>query len=104
MFGWGAFEGIQTQQAKADPDAAAKAEIARKIEAEGRGTCQFCGEEILKNTEMPGGGWTWESEFMLGWCDGSKDKKHKPKVVWTAEEGVQVYLDPTAEEGVGQRD
>lgn len=86
--GWGSWEGIQQSQAKADPDAAAKKEAMDKIEREGVGVCMFCKEDIVKNLEMAGGGWLWESEFMLGYCNSSKDHKHKPQVIWTPEEGV----------------
>lgn len=102
MFGWPAFEGIQAARVAADPESAAKKEAMDKVEREGQGICQFCDEEIIKNEGMPGGGWVWESEFMLGFCNIAKDKKHKPKVVWTAETGVTVaetrtFLDPTNE-------
>lgn len=89
MFGWPAFEGIQTARVAADPESHAKAEAMRKIEDDGVGTCLFCEEDIVKNENMPGGGWTWESEFLVGWCDKAKDHKHKPRVVWSAEGGVQ---------------
>lgn len=45
--------------------------------------CTHCGEEIFRNESVPGGGWIWESELLLGFCDGTKDKKdkkHKPVV------------------------
>lgn len=88
MFGWPAFDNIQVARAEANPEAHAKKAAMEKIELEGVGICMFCKEDIVKNDEMHGGGWAWESEFMLGWCDVAKDHKHKPQVIWTLEEGV----------------
>lgn len=89
MFGWAGFEQIQIVQQKATPDAAKKREAEEKINKDGRGTCTFCKEEIFKNDNMTGGGWVWESEILVGWCDVAKDHKHKPQVTWTSENGVQ---------------
>lgn len=89
MFGWSGFSYEGAATVTPDPDAEAKKEAMAKIELEGVGVCMFCKEDIVKNEGMHGGGWVWESEFMLGWCDGAtKDHKHKPQVVWTPEEGV----------------
>lgn len=70
-----------------------KKEAMDRIDREGVGVCKFCDEEIVKNENMPGGGWTWESEFMLGWCDVSKDRKHSPKVTYSELTGVK-YVPP----------
>lgn len=89
MFGWGAFEGIQQVQQALNPDAAKKKEAEDIILKEGKGVCTFCHEEIFKNENMPGAGWTWESETLVGWCDAAKDHKHKPILRWTSDGGVQ---------------
>jgi len=105
MFGWGGagWEGIVESQKTSNPPSK-RWEEEQRINREGRGICQFCKEEIVKNDNMPGGGWTWESEFMLGWCDDAKDRKHKPQIIVPEEvEEPKVYLDPT-NELEGQRD
>lgn len=78
------------QTAKLDPEEAKLwKEAERKIEETGRATCAHCGEEIAKNDSVPGGGWIWESEAMVGYCDkGDLGHKHKPLVRWKPEEGV----------------
>lgn len=63
-------------------------EAEQKIEKSGRGTCTFCKEGIVRNDHVSGGGWTWESESMVGFCDKGREKKHKPMVVWKPDEGV----------------
>lgn len=69
-------------------------ESARRKEAEeavhnsGIGNCEYCKEEIRKNNTSTGGGWIWESEALLGFCDVARDRKHKPLVKWNPEEGV----------------
>lgn len=68
-----------------------KKEAERKIEESGRATCEYCGEAIAKNDSVPGGGWVWESESLIGFCDkGGKGSKHKPLVKWKPEEGVVI--------------
>ena len=89
MWGW---EGIQAAIHQAqipDKEIKAKKEAMDKIEREGRGTCKYCGEEIIKNENMSSAGWTWESELMLGFCDKSSSKaKHEPMVKYNLEDGV----------------
>lgn len=87
--GWGTWESIQQAQQAANPDAAKKKEAEDLINKEGIGVCTACKEEIFKNENMPGGGWTWESEFLLGYCPIAKDHKHKPQVKWSSDGGVQ---------------
>ena len=84
VFGWGAFQGIQEAHQAANPEAARRKEAEELIKKEGKGVCSYCQEEIVRNEVLE----IWESEFMLGFCGSSKDKKHHPKVIWTAEEGV----------------
>src|SRR5690242_19050585 len=43
-------------------EAQRKADALKMIEDKGVGLCSFCNEDIVKNNDMPGGGWTWESE------------------------------------------
>ena len=46
----------------------------------GEAFCVYCGEEIWYNADMGSGGWTWESEYMLGWCDKSPlGHRHRPR-------------------------
>lgn len=66
----------------------ARREAERKIEESGRATCEYCEEEIAKNDGMPGGGWVWESERLVGYCEKGGGHKHKPLVTWKPEEGV----------------
>lgn len=94
VMGWGAFNlGIPVESKTMTPEEISEAQRKREremeIEKEGRGICVHCGEEIFKNENMPGGGWTWESETMVGWCDVPRDHKHKPKLTWTSQDGVQ---------------
>lgn len=89
VFGWGAFDQIQVVQQAANPAAAKRKEAEDIILKEGKGICTFCKEEIFKNENMPGGGWVWESETLIGWCDLAKDHKHKPQIKWTSEGGVE---------------
>lgn len=89
MFGWGAFEGIQQIQQATNPDAIKKKEAEDIILKNGKGICTFCKDEIFKNENMPGGGWVWESETMIGFCNIAKDHKHKPQIRWTADNGVE---------------
>lgn len=88
MFGWEVFERIQEVQRANDPDAAQKKEAEDRINKAGRGICEYCGEEIFRNDNASGGGWSWESESMIGFCDKTKTAKHKPLVKWTPKEGV----------------
>lgn len=90
MFGWGSWEGIVNSSANPpDPNAAAKKEALKLIEEKGEGVCLHCGDDIVKNESMASGGWTWESELLLGFCDGPGSKgKHAPKVIWSYEDGV----------------
>ncbi len=60
-------------------EAEAKRKAAQKIEEEGKGTCSYCKEDIIKNEELN----TWESEFLVGYCPESRDRKHHPKITWT---------------------
>lgn len=85
MNGWEAFANIQET---VDPETVKKKEAEEKIEREGKGICEYCGEEIFKSGASPGGGWTWESEFLVGFCVIAKANKHKPLVKWSPEEGV----------------
>jgi hypothetical protein len=89
MFGGAAFDDIQIARQAASPDAAKKKEAEDIILKEGKGICTFCKEEIYKNENMPGGGWVWESESMVGYCNIAKDRKHKPQIKWTSEGGVE---------------
>lgn len=93
MFGWGSFGNIQAAQQAAlqalDPNIAKRKEAEDIINAEGKGVCEYCKEPIVKSDHSLGGGWTWESEFMLGFCHGAKDKKHHPLIRYTQEGGVQ---------------
>lgn len=84
MDGWNAFNGIQQAHQAMNPDAAKRKEAEDLINKEGKGICHHCKEEIFKNETLV----LWESESLLGFCPNSKDRKHAPKVVWTAEEGV----------------
>lgn len=69
----------------ADADAIKQAELRReaekKILEEGTAVCMHCGDDIYHNPEMISGGWTWESEDMVGWCNESSQHKHTPKIV-----------------------
>lgn len=48
---------------------------------DGVAECVYCELEIRYNPGMGGGGWTWESEDLIGLCDGSaKSNKHQPKI------------------------
>jgi hypothetical protein len=94
MFGFiSAIHNIQ-QQKPADPEALAKAEAERdalrKVEKEGKGICKYCDEEIYKNDSVPGGGWTWESEILVGYCPQADTRhgKHVPKISWQPEIGA----------------
>lgn len=58
-----------------------KAAKERAIYALGKAECDSCGEEIWYHPQMNAAGWTWESEHLIGWCDSSKDKRHRPKIV-----------------------
>lgn len=89
VFGWEIFERIQEVQQAANPEASKKREAEDIILKEGKGTCTFCKEEIYKNEDMPGGGWVWESETLIGYCLTAKDHKHKPQIRWTSAGGVE---------------
>lgn len=87
-------ERIQTSSLQQhSPQAQQERLIEKEIEESGRGVCKFCKEEIVKNESMPGGGWIWESEFMLGFCDKDSGRKHKPLVKYVPDEGV-VNIEP----------
>lgn len=88
MHGWEVFERIQEVQRANNPEAAKKKEIEDLINKEGKGICEYCGEEIFRNDSVSGGGWVWESESMVGFCDKTKTSKHKPLVKWTPKDGV----------------
>lgn len=70
-----------------DENMSARIEAEKRINEEGRGTCEFCKEEIFKNPAASGGYWTWESEAMIGFCDTGPDFKHRPLIKWT-EDGI----------------
>jgi hypothetical protein len=72
----------ETVDARANEELAAKREAERKILDDGKGICLHCGEVIHHNPTMANGGWTWESEDMLGWCDKNTKggHKHTPKI------------------------
>jgi len=74
--------GAVAQDASVSEIAAKKRDVERKILEDGVGTCLYCHEEIHHNPTMVNGGWTWESEDMLGWCDGNPKggHKHAPKI------------------------
>lgn len=80
----------QSQTARAEtPESKAKREAEKKIEESGRATCLFCEDEIWKNESVPGGGWVWESEALVGYCEkGGNTHKHKPLVKYSLEDGV----------------
>lgn len=75
----------QSARGTVDADAVRRAErkreIERKILEDGIATCIYCEEEIHHNPDMSNGGWTWESEDLLGWCDKSSQHRHAPRVV-----------------------
>ena len=71
------------------------------IEESGRGICGACAEEIVKNTILG----HWESDFLLGYCYEARDRKHRPLVRYTAEDGVtfvarndQTHPEPVSDE------
>lgn len=66
--------------ANAEKRRKAEQKILKKILESGIGVCCYCGEEIYNNPRMYNAGWTWESEFMLGWCEESPSRKHQPKI------------------------
>lgn len=66
----------------------ARREAEKKIEESGRATCANCGDEIWKNMNVPGGGWVWESEAMVGYCEKGSQGKHKPLIKYDPEQGV----------------
>ncbi len=80
MFGWGIFERIQEAHIANNPEAAKKKEAVEQVNKIGRGICEYCGNEIVKNDSVPGSSWTWESESMVGFCDQAKARRHAPKV------------------------
>lgn len=91
MWGWITPERIQNSVGTISPQEAAqmqhearlKKEAEQRVEESGVGECLHCGEEIRKNESTQAAGWTWESEYMLGWCDQNKSgNKHAPKIVW----------------------
>lgn len=92
MWGWINPEGaVQAAQVNKLSDAEMKAQRAaqQKIEQEGKATCKYCEEDIYKNESQTAGGWTWESEYMLGFCEKSPLKNtHAPMVKWNIEDGV----------------
>lgn len=69
------------------PEMKAKQEAEKLIEEAGRATCMYCEDEIWKNTETAGG-WIWESESMVGYCETGYQRKHKPLVKYSLEDGV----------------
>lgn len=84
-FAWNP-EAVQTKP-KPDPDADSKREAMALIEKDGRGICEFCGEEIIKTEYTQH--WTWESEFLLGYCpEGGAQHKHKPLLKYSVEKGA----------------
>ncbi len=91
----GIIEKIQQSQAsKTDtPEAKAKREAEKKIEESGRAICMFCEDEIWKNESVPGGGWVWESEALVGYCEKTAQRKHKPLVRYSLEDGVVIAND-----------
>ena len=52
----------------------------REIYESGIANCMFCKEEIHQNKEIKAGGWSWESEDMLGWCADNPNHVHIPKI------------------------
>lgn len=94
LWGWISPERIQgstgtispQEAAKLQEEARLKREAQQKVDEEGVAICNYCGEEIRKNEAMASAGWTWESEYMLGWCDLAKDRKHSPKLSWSKDE------------------
>ena len=80
----------QAQAAKVEtPESKARREAEKKIEEEGKAVCMFCEDEIWKNETVPGGGWVWESEILVGYCEkGGNQHKHKPLVKYSLEDGV----------------
>lgn len=84
------FERIQQIHNSLNPEAVKRQEAEDYVLKEGRGTCMYCKEEIIKNEHMMGGGWIWESESLVGLCagPGSKDRKHKPMLRYSLEEGI----------------
>lgn len=65
-------------------EALKRREAEKLIEESGRGTCNYCQEEIFRNDVLK----VWESEILVGYCPSTKDGKHKPRVKWTPDEGV----------------
>lgn len=53
-------------------------EMQQKVMASGKGICLFCDSEIYRNDSVPGSGWIWESESLVGFCEKGTGKKHAP--------------------------
>lgn len=92
MWGWGFPEDFGFTTSKKSPSLSlaemkARKEALDKIEKEGRATCKFCEEEIVKNDNSKDTGLTWESEFMLSFCEKStgRNRSHEPLVEYKVE-------------------